>query len=256
MGKTHVNILLFIGLSFVLLALPMGLLFWFLGQSVTVRSYSPQGPGDVYLALGNSLAWGASLDDPATQSYPALLYSELRALREMDASNLAVPGETTASFVRRQLPRAISLIEEARAAGQVVSPITLDIGGNDLRAAERAGPEERAAVVAAARRNIAQALDALRQAAGDQADIAVMTYYNPYGGEVGIVNSEAYWVDQLNQAIREEASIRGVAVADAFTPFEDGRAFSYTFILIGDIHANAQGHRVIADQFLSALDYQ
>jgi lysophospholipase L1-like esterase len=95
----------------------------------------------------------------------------------------------------------------------------------------------------------------LRQVAGDQADIAVMTYYNPYGGEISIVNSEAYWIDQLNQAIREEATQRGIAVADVFTPFEGGHAFSYTYILLGDIHANAQGHRVIADQFFAALGY-
>ncbi|NJM05569.1 SGNH/GDSL hydrolase family protein [Candidatus Gracilibacteria bacterium] len=256
MHRKHINVLLFLTLSFVVLALPMGLLFWFLGQPVAARSYNPQGPGDSYLALGDSLAWGASLDDPATQSYPALIYAELNAMRPIDADNLAVPGETSSSFLRRQLPRAITLIEAERAAGRLVSPITLDIGGNDLRAAERASPEERAAVVAAARQNIAVALDQLREAAGDAADIAVMTYYNPYGGETNIVNSEAYWVDQLNQAIRAEAAQRGVAVADAFTPFEGGRAFSYTYILLGDIHANAQGHRVIADQFLAALAYE
>ncbi len=219
------------------------------------RPYAPRGQGDLHLALGDSLAWGFRLDEQATQSYPALVGADLAGRAPIETVNLAVPGETTGSFVGRQLPRAVALLREARGKGLRVSPITLDIGGNDLRNVERAGVAERAAAVDTARRNIARILDELQAAAGPAADIAIMTYYNPYGGDPSLEGGDAYWVEQLNQAIREEAGRRGVAVADVYDDFTGGRFYTHTFILFGDIHANAQGHRLIAERFLEALAY-
>ncbi len=225
--------------------------------------YAPRGQGDLYLALGDSLAWGFSLDDRASESYPTLIGAALGARAPIATLNLAAPGATTGSFVQGQLPRAIALIREARGRGQRVSPITIDIGGNDLRDVERVGPAVseadarrlRAEAVEAARRNIARSLDDLRAAAGPAADIAIMTYYNPYGGDPAVTGGDAYWVEQLNLAIREEAARRGVAVADVYPAFAGGRFYTHTFVLLGDIHANARGHRLIADVFLAALGY-
>jgi lysophospholipase L1-like esterase len=226
------------------------------------RAYAPRGPGDIYLALGDSLAWGAGLEDRAAQSYPALLRGAMAADRPIELANLGLPGETSGSFVARQLPRALELIAAARGEGRRVSPITLDIGGNDLRNVERApaGSEAdaqrlREAAVAAARENIAYALDALRDAAGPDADLAIMTYYNPYGGDASLESGDAYWVERLNGAIREEAARRGVAVADVYPAFTGGRFYTHTFVLSGDIHANAQGHSLIAEVFREALGY-
>lgn len=225
--------------------------FW----PAAAQVYTPRGQGEVYLALGDSLAWGFRLERPQAQSYPALLHERLNARAPLAFVNLAVPGETSGSMLQRQLPRALELIEQRRQAGQRVSPITLDIGGNDLVAAERGTPSERAAAVEATRRNIGAILDALRQASGDS-DIVVMTYYNPYGGDPAVVNSEAYWVTQLNAAIKDEAGRRGVAVADVYDLFDGGRAYTYTYILLDDIHANEQGHQVMAAQFWQALGYE
>lgn len=216
------------------------------------RPYTPSGPGELYVALGDSLAWGFRLERPDAEAYPALVQARAGAGRLV---NLAVPGETSGSFRSRQLPRAVELIRDARRQGLRVSPITLDIGGNDLRNVERAGPAEREAAVAAARRNIARSLDDLRAAAGPDADIAIMTYYNPYSGDPAVAGSDAYWVERLNDAIRAEAARRGVAVADVYDDFLGGREYTHTFILFGDIHANAQGHALIAESFLDALRY-
>ena len=236
------------------LALLLGLVgaFWATRQP---RVYAPQGPGAIYLALGDSLAWGFRLDDRTTQSYPALIQTGI-APGTPELVNIAVPGETSGSLLAGQLPRAVELIGAARRAGRSVSPITLDIGGNDLRNVERASPAERQASVDAARRNIARTLDELRRAAGPQADIAIMTYYNPYGGDASVLGGDGYWVEQLNMAIREEAARRGVAVAEVYPAFEGGRFYTHTFILFGDIHANAQGHALIAERFLAALGYK
>ncbi len=233
-----------------------GLLLW--GERYPVasgRDYAPVGPGGVYLALGDSLAWGATLENPDTQSYPALLQARLFDLAPIELVNLSVPGETSSSFVQRQLPQAQALIENEWAAGRRVSPITLDIGGNDLRAVTEDTPEARLRVVEAVGANLALILDMLQHTTQGRADIAVMTYYNPYGGDPNDAASEAYWVERLNSVIRVEAERRGVAVADTYAPFGAGRAYTYTNVLIGDIHANRQGHMVIADQFWSALEY-
>ncbi len=219
------------------------------------RVYTPRGPGDVYLALGDSLAWGFQLDDRAAESYPALVYNELVTDGPINFTSLAFPGETTESFLNGQLARAKDVIAVAQRDGLRVSPITLNIGGNDLRNVERAGPDVRAAAVAAAQRNLARILTELRAAAPD-ADIAVMTYYNPYGGDPTTINSDAYWVAQLNTAIVAEAAQRGITIADAFTPFEGGRAYTHTFILLGDVHANAAGHILMAEAFQQALAYE
>lgn len=225
------------------------------GCTAQPQAYTPRGPGDVYLALGDSLAWGFQLDDRATESYPALLYAAMADTTAIDFTSLAFPGETTGSFTNGQLTRAKTILTAARREGLRVSPITLTIGGNDLRNVERAGPERRAEAVATAQRNLAQILDELR-AAAPEADIAVMTYYNPYGGDPSEPNSEAYWVAQLNNAITLEASRRGIAVADAFSAFEGGRAYTHTNILFGDVHANAAGHELMAEAFQAALGYE
>lgn len=244
-----------LALTLGVLALALTALALWGGRAAPAPAYTPRGPGAVYLALGDSLPWGASLSQPQTESFPALLQQRMGATVPIDLVNLAVPGETSASFVRGQLPRAVALLERERRAGRRVSPITLTIGGNDLRNAERGDQEQRRAAVAATQRNLGRIFAELRRAAGHDADIAVMTYYNPYGGDPDDVASEAYWVAQLNAAIRVEAAPHGIVVADIYAPFSGGRAYSYTYILVGDLHATAQGHAVIAEQFWQALAY-
>ncbi|NCC31084.1 MAG: SGNH/GDSL hydrolase family protein [Chloroflexia bacterium] len=220
------------------------------------QAYTPQGPGDVYLALGDSLPWGFRLDDRQQDGFPGLIAANLGASSRPELVNLAVPGETSSSFVASQLPRALVYLREMRAQSRSVSPITLTIGGNDLIRVERAPGSEREEAIRRFQRNLAAALDQLRAAAGAQADIAVMTYYNPYGGDPTIEGSDAYWVERLNQVIRTEAGRRGVAVAEVYTAFVGGREYTHTFALFDDVHANAQGHRLIAETFLQALSYQ
>jgi lysophospholipase L1-like esterase len=108
--------------------------------------------------------------------------------------------------------------------------------------------------------NLARTLDDLLAATRDRsgkrtADIAVMTYYNPFGGDATDQNSPAYWALQLNEVITRVAAARNIPVADVATAFRGGLAYRYTYIISGDIHANADGHRLIAEQFWKALQY-
>jgi lysophospholipase L1-like esterase len=137
---------------------------WYFSPATT-RAYAPRGPGQTYLALGDSLAWGFRLADRARESYPALLAQRIKGRgAEARLVNLSVPGETTTSLRGGQLRDALALIERERAAGRRVSPITLDIGGNDLQRAAGGSAEQREAALAAARENIAATLEALRRA--------------------------------------------------------------------------------------------
>ena len=223
-------------------------------------AYEPLGPGERYLALGDSLAAGFTVGDPA-EAYVARLATAIDSMRPgTSVANLAVPGETSRSFRARQLPRALAYIAEERAAGRRVSPITIDIGGNDARAAERADQATREATIRDVEQNLGYALDRLLAATRDRAgrrtaDIVVMDYYNPYGGDPADPESPAYWVEQLNDAIRRAATARNVPVASVATAFGGGLVYRYTYIVTGDIHANADGHRVIAEQFWHALAY-
>lgn len=254
MISTHSRFIV-IGVAALLLVGVSAGVWWFAPKGPV--AYQPVGAGDTYLALGDSLAWGAQLADPQRESYPALLRARLFTTGSQPALvNISVPGATSGSLRRQQLPRAVGLIEQARAAGQRVSPITIDIGGNDLLAAQRGDTTQRTATIAAAQANITATLDALREATDGDADIVIMAYYNPYGGDPQQPDSEAAWVIKMNDMIRAVAEPRGVAVADAYTPFEGGRAYALTNIVLGDFHANREGHIVMADAFWQALQYK
>lgn len=233
---------------------------WFLTQArARATVYTPTGPGDVYVALGDSLAAGYTVSAPA-DAYVARITAQIRQTQPIVVRNFAVPGETSGSILRRQLPQALTFIREQRAAGKRVSPITLDIGGNDAQRAQRATTEERRQIIIAVEQNIGTALDQLIAATSTRwgertADIAIMTYYNPYPGDATDENSLAYWSAQLNAAIKRAAKARGVAVADVAGAFSGGNVYRYTYITTGDIHANSAGHALIAERFMQALRY-
>jgi lysophospholipase L1-like esterase len=232
---------------------------WIAGANAHAQPYTPAGAGDVYLALGDSLAAGFTVSQPQ-DAYVARIAAELRQTQPIEVRNFAVPGETSASLLRRQLPQALQFIKEQRAAGKRVSPITLDIGGNDGRAVERASAAERQQTIAAIEANIGSALDQLIAATSSRlgqrsADIAIMTYYNPYPGDASDPAALAYWSAQLNAAIERAAQSRGVAVADVASAFAGGNVYRYTYIATGDIHANSEGHALIAERFIAALRY-
>lgn len=251
------RIIMFISLLVVLVA--AGGWYWTRSAAAT-KVYTPVGAGDVYLGLGDSLAagWNAQPGKGYVERLGARLQQSKPGLQ---VRNIAVPGETTGSFNARQLPQALQFIKTQQAAGKQVSPITLDIGGNDARNVERRPAAERHAQITLVGKNLNAALDQLvaatRGTNGQRlSDIVVMTYYNPWAGDPKDEKSPAYWAAELNKVIVAAAQAHGVAIADGFTPFENGRAFTLTYITNGDIHANNAGHQVLADQFWQALQYK
>lgn len=247
---------------------------------------APVGPGDVYLALGDSLVTG---DEDAGNAdglpgYPAELHRILYFDRPLSYRNLGVSGATSASFIAGgQLAAATDLIAAERAAGRRVGLITLSIGGNDMVGTFLGqSPLTITDTLPLFRQNLGQILDALIGAvspAGTRtADILVMSYYNPYPGLIiqdfpGVIDLPPgqqpivtdVEVPRFNQVIAEVAAEKGVRVVDAYTPFL-GRIGELTYVRIPyalvpfeqrnfDYHPRRAGHVALARAFAAATGY-
>ncbi|MFN8537949.1 MAG: GDSL-type esterase/lipase family protein [Thermomicrobiales bacterium] len=221
---------------------------------------APRGIGELYLALGDSLGVGLLTSTPDARGYVAQLHALLqqRAGHAVALQNLSVSGETSGTLIQSgQLTAAQQVITEARGKGWTISPITLDIGGNDLRNLQTADDKAREIGLADFRANLGKILDTLIAAStvngARTADIAVMTIYNPYGGDPKIVRSDAWWVERFNTALVEEAQRRNVLVADVYKRFL-GHERELTWVPL-DFHANNLGHLAMAQTLWAAAGY-
>jgi lysophospholipase L1-like esterase len=239
---------------------------------------APIGPGDVYLALGDSLVTGdeAPANNDGQPGFPAYLHEVLSATRPISYTNLGVSGETSTSLRTPggQLDRALGFIAQQQAAGRRVSPVTLSIGGNDMVGVLLNNTTTLTAALTLFRSNFEQTLDQLTAALtvnGARAgDIVVLRYYNPYPGLAAAsplplnANPDTD-VPKFNQVIEEVAAARGVAVADGYTPFL-GRQADLTFVRFPyiffpfleanfDYHPREAGHRILARAFADATGY-
>lgn len=234
------------------------------GSGASIRaSQALPGPGrigDTYLALGDSLAAGSLTSLPSTRGYVPL-YRDLlakEAKHPIALANLGVPGETVSSLIYAgQLAAAEKLLRESRVRGRTVSPITVDIGGNDLRALRSAGDAGREVGLANFQRDIAILFDRLLTAttANGQrgSDIITMTIYNPIGGDPAVRGSDAWWVARFNAALTDAAAARAIPVApaaDAFRGHEDRLTW-----MPADFHPNNAGHVVLAERLWAVSGY-
>ena len=102
------------------------------------------GPRTFYLALGDSLAWGYQPNWNIVQGYAEDLYVHLLPRGTFVEVNMACSGETTTTFIAGGCPFAL-LKKYPYAGPQLaaalafirhhpgrVSPVTIDIGANDV----------------------------------------------------------------------------------------------------------------------------
>jgi lysophospholipase L1-like esterase len=227
-----------------------------------------QSSAPLYLALGDSLAFGVGADSPAEQGYVGLTEAALKAEPRfagsgLDLLNLSAPGATSADLLEPdgQLDRALAEIESRAgdsSSANDVAIISLSIGGNDLL--NLAEPNAACAQLASSQSCQAAlngVLDGLRQnlldvlgrlhTAAPSAEIYVLDLYNPYSGSDSARELIAsVGVQQVNGVITSVAANAGFGakLASVFDLFE-GRAKQW--IAQDGIHPNNDGYRVMAE---------
>ena len=234
----------------------------------------PDGP--VYIALGDSDAFGVGTPTPEHLGYVAVLDRWAHALDCRDGQpaacprlelvNLSVPGAQSPDLIATQLQPALQLIAERNGdtepANDVIL-ITVTIGGNDLFRPVidncSGGPTSAcgqaiATVFTTYAVNLAQILSQLRAAAGPDTQIVVMTYDNPLGacflaplepfGDVVLEAGPGLSIG-FNDIIRSVAAATDVEVADTFGRLDIGDYVG------GDdcLHPDISGHLKIARIF-------
>lgn len=268
-----------------------------LGSTVAADGGHFNPPKQYYLALGDSEAFGFQLakfqQELATQSYDPASFNTgyvddfaamLRTIRpRIETVNFSCPGETTATLIggncsfhnasrplamhndypigTPQLAAALSFLREHPGT---VSPITIDIGSNDVQhlflnicnkdvACTQAGLP---GVLAQVRTNVDSTLNALHEAS-PSSEIILLTVENPYVVVPGLGDVSAQVVQALNATLTSVASAHDVRVADGYTPLSTpAEICALTFMCAqGDIHPNDAGYAVLARAVWAASGY-
>lgn len=239
----------------------------------------------IYLALGDSLAWGEQWS-PAGEIHN-VGYANLIAPRlGLTLIDLGCGGETTATMIQGGTcvyPGASSQLDAAEAYIRThpVSLVTLDIGADDYSAC-LVGGQYNVECLTAKTLQVVTGLDVivarLRAAGGPTLRIVAMNYYNPYlafyfNGSTGQLEASATLtaIAAFNTAQALEYTLYGVPVADVASAFQSlnfaptvylGQQIPTNVAVIctdtwmcaqGNIHPNTAGYQLIADTILHAL---
>lgn len=281
------------GVALALVLLLAGILLP-LGAGATVGSTGVVGPKHYYLALGDSVAFGYQPNLDFSHGYTAQWFSgDLAAKGSQEYVNYACNGETSVTFVNGNCPYSW-LLHDHYAGAQLsaavafiqahpgqVSPVTLDIGANDMLDDIN---DATCTIDLNAWNQDLQALDqnlnvilqaltsALTDAGGNRTgDLILMNYYNPYQNDCtgSSVDSNAY-TQQLNALIASHAAAYNLPVADVYTAFGSSAAASNPALCgdtwmcrrVHDIHPSGgrwgepgNGYGVIAAAFKQTIGY-
>jgi acyl-CoA thioesterase I len=229
----------------------------------------------IYLALGDSLAYGVGATDPARHGYVPRFYDYLRAPAHGGVDqlrNTAVQfSETSTSLITSgQLDQAVGIVRDEQTDVHVV---TLDIGGNDLlgllydhsSGCPLSPPsptcqQKIGAALLQFGQNYPLILAILKaELAADPGTetLLVMTYYNPFSGTGSPLEPLVEGiVQQVNSIITATATLGPavpgvtVTVVDVY-PLFVGKAADLTHIGEGtlDIHPTNAGYAVMTTAF-------
>lgn len=234
------------------------------------------GPATSYLALGDSLAFGYQPNKDFTHGYVSDFYQDLQKHGVKALTNLGCPGETSYTMVLGFCPDApkgtppqlsAALHYLATHAGHV-SPVTLDIGANDVLrdfdpktcTVNKVIFYTNLAVLDANLKVIILPLlhRALTVNGRLTGDLLVMNYYDPFQN---ICPNLVPYVQTLNRHIADDAKGQATVV-DVFSAFGGSGApnpslCSYTWMCATppDIHATNKGYEVIAKAFEDKAGY-
>lgn len=244
------------------------------GHSAT--SPSSVGPKAYYLALGDSLAFGYQPNLNLFQGYATDFFHHFRTSGQR-LIDMACVDESTTTFINGgcpftkflrykytgpQLAAAISFIQQH--PGQV-SPVTIDIGGNDIlplmnpATCSISTTETITQLVSAFDTNFNSILSQLKTALHGSGDLFTMNYYMPYQNQCP--NLLPY-LDLFNTHIAAVAQANGVPVADVFSAFggpstpNPNLCNEVWTCAKGDVHPTTRGYSLIAQTFETLAGYK
>ncbi|MGE5335028.1 MAG: SGNH/GDSL hydrolase family protein [Nitrososphaerota archaeon] len=276
-GKRLPHILTVAVLSVVLVAALAGMDLLILSRNNPVQAFSPH----YYMALGDSLSFGFQPNLDFTSGFVDDIFNDLHQANVTGVTNYACAGETTAtminggcvgrfahhgSYTGPQLQAAIDFLKNPRNQGRV-SPITLEIGSNDVLPdwdeATCSASSSAGADLARMDDNLTSViLPQLLAALGNgtkanNGDLHLLNYYNPFAKECP---DSAKFVHEVNDHLAADAAKFGIPVVDVYTQFGgDADTASniciYTWICSNfhDVHPTNDGYRAIAKAVESTL---
>jgi lysophospholipase L1-like esterase len=238
-----------------------------------------------YLALGNSLAFGQQPNGDYDHGYVADLFPQLQHQGVQSMANMACPRETSQTFIHGgcpdsvlrkwsyptttpQLTAALAFLQQH--SGKV-SPVTLDIGANDVLPDLQFDPQTKTCNtnIGQFQKDLAnldenlrstilpQLHDALTVNGQSTGDLVMMNYYDSYQN---YCPQTVPFLQTLNAHLAADVHPFGLIV-DVFEAFGGAKIpnrhlCSYTWICspYHDVHATDKGYQVIAATFKEALE--
>jgi lysophospholipase L1-like esterase len=197
------------------------------------------GPKAYYLALGDSLAFGYQPDLDWTRGYADQWYAaDLQARGSRGYTNYGCNGETSTTFIAGGCPYAglfrspyagpqlAAAVDFIRAHPGKVSPVSLDIGANDVMG----DLDQSTCAVSGSWDTDLRTLDqnltgtilprltaALTNRRGARTgDLVLMNYYDPWQNQCPATLA---YLQELNQHLAADAAPFGVPIADVFAAF-------------------------------------
>lgn len=240
----------------------------------------PVGPKHYYLALGDSLAFGYQPDWNFASGYATDFFQDLKMHGTQVYANLGCPGETSGTMIHSDCPYALlrkypyvgpqldAAVNYLAMHRGLVSPVTLDIGANDVISGidpTTCSIDENKfkAALTLFDTNLTQTIlptlhEALLVDGEVTGDLIVNNYYDPFQN---ICPQTVPYVQQLNRHLAEDVKGYGVLV-DTFSAFGGGsipnqHICTYTWMcsVFKDIHATNLGYSVIARALEDTVGY-
>ncbi|MDN7228178.1 GDSL-type esterase/lipase family protein [Planococcus sp. N064] len=209
---------------------------------------------ETLVALGDSITYGANLEDSGQSAYPYLIGKDAG----FEVQNLAVSGWQTA-----QVTAALREDEDYRQKVQDADVIAMTIGSNDLleilRLAETSGagdPQQMGEILRQELSNsiVFDKIGGLIEEIQSLTDAQILLYniYNPFPFTNPIYQIGEALLPQVNATFQEVAEgYENVYLVDAYSAF-NGKQEDY--IIPGDIHPTEEGQAVLAEIGLEAIE--
>jgi lysophospholipase L1-like esterase len=270
-GAQAPRILAVVALSVVLVVALIGVDILVLNKNNPAQAIGPH----YYMALGDSLSFGFQPNLDFSAGFADDIYHDLKFIDVNGIVNYACAGETTDTFIHggcvarflhhgsyagAQLSAAVDFLKSEANRGHV-SPITLEIGSNDVipdwnPATCTAGPNADSDL-AHMDANLTQIilpqlLNALQSGSyANNGDLHLLNYYNPFAKACA---DSSQFVNKLNDHLAADAEQFKVPVVDVYQQFggDTGMAgiiCQWTWICdarFHDIHPTNLGYQKIA----------